>query len=297
MQFYDAIEELFGSVGAFLADAVRSGDVAIIVATAPHRIGFEAALIANGVDVARAVTDGVLIVLDVQETLAEISVDGMVDPDLFAVVVGGLVRRVAVDHRAVRAYGEMVSVLWDAGQVNGALELEEMWNRLAVELPFSLYCAYSSATVSPDSDGYREVCHRHSLVVGGDSPFETDDDILEARVFTRATSSPRAARLFASEVLTRWGREEFLTDAAFVVAEFTANAVMHARSDFTVEISRRADVVRVAVADSSSVWPVPRAAAPTELTGRGLAMIATLAHRWGTESRGIGKVVWAELAI
>ena len=296
VQFYAADDELFGSVGAFLADAMRAGDVAIVVATPLHRIGFEAALISNGIDVARVVTDGSLIVLDVDETLASISIDGAVDADLFDVVVGGLVRQGA-ERGAVRAYGEMVAVLWDAGQVTGALELEEMWNQLAIELPFSLYCAYASATVSPDSDGYHEVCHRHSLVVGGDSPMEAAEDCLEARVFPLATISPRSARLFATDVLTRWGREEFLTDAAFVVAELTANAVMHAQSGFTVEISRRADVVRIAVADGSADWPVPRAAAPTELTGRGLAMISTLARRWGTESRGTGKVVWAELAV
>ena len=33
-------------------------------------------------------------------------------------------------------YGEMVAVLWAAGDVMAAAELEELWNDLAREIPF-----------------------------------------------------------------------------------------------------------------------------------------------------------------
>jgi hypothetical protein len=42
----------------------------------------------------------------------------------------------------VRVFGEMVSLLWDAGLIDAAVELEVLWNELGVQYPFSLLCAY-----------------------------------------------------------------------------------------------------------------------------------------------------------
>ena len=51
----------------------------------------------------------------------------------------------------------MVALLWDAGDVLATIELETLWNELARELPFSLYCAYPSALMSSaEHDGAME---------------------------------------------------------------------------------------------------------------------------------------------
>ena len=42
----------------------------------------------------------------------------------------------------VCVFGEMVWLLWDAGQVNAAIEVETLWNELGHQYPFSLLCAY-----------------------------------------------------------------------------------------------------------------------------------------------------------
>jgi hypothetical protein len=44
-----------------------------------------------------------------------------VDTDAFDEVVGGLVREASASGRPVRAYGEMVAVLWAAGDVAAAI--------------------------------------------------------------------------------------------------------------------------------------------------------------------------------
>jgi hypothetical protein len=44
---------------------------------------------------------------------------------------------------AVRAYGEMVDVLWKDGLEAAAIRLEMLWNELASDHDFELLCAYS----------------------------------------------------------------------------------------------------------------------------------------------------------
>jgi hypothetical protein len=67
---------------------------------------------------------------------------------------------------------------------------------------------------------------------------------------------------------------------------------VHARSDFTVTVSRRLGAVRIAVRDDLRL-AAPLRAAP----GHGLDLVNTVATRWGVQSPAAGgKLVWAELA-
>jgi hypothetical protein len=43
--------------------------------------------------------------------------------------------------------------------------------------------------------------------------------------------------------------------------------------------------------------PHQREAGPDSIDGRGLAIVAALADRWGVESDGLGQSVWAELSL
>ena len=61
-------------------------------------------------------------------------------------------------------YGEIVALLWAAGHVNAALELEGFWNELGREIPFSLYCGYPRQSVesSQHHGAVSEVCRLHT---------------------------------------------------------------------------------------------------------------------------------------
>jgi hypothetical protein len=61
----------------------------------------------------------------------------------------------------------MVTLLWQAGDVLSAIDLETLWNELAGELPFSLYCSYRSDSMMghAQADALHEVCRLHSSVV------------------------------------------------------------------------------------------------------------------------------------
>ena len=95
--------------------------------------------------------------------------------------------------------GEHVVQFYDRDLL-GAIELEKLWNVLARELRFSLWCAYHghSLAVHEHADQLHEVCHLHTCVI----------DEATAQ-FAAGADEPLAARRFVSSVLARlrpWSR-------------------------------------------------------------------------------------------
>jgi len=118
-----------------------------------------------------------------------------------------------------------------------------------------------------------------------------------SRRFEQDAQSPRAARRFVSEALTEFDPEGDLTDTVtLLVSELVTNAVVHAGSDVEVMVRLTATAARIEVTDASAASPAPRAAAADEDSGRGLALVGTLARRWGVRpAPGGGKTVWFEV--
>jgi hypothetical protein len=119
----------------------------------------------------------------------------------------------------------------------------------------------------------------------------------EARRFEPELESPRLARAWAAPHFERWHLQTHIPALMIVLSELATNAVVHAHTAFTVTLEYADGGVRVTVRDESPRPPVPRDAAPEEIGGRGLTAVAGLSDRWGTHRAGMGKVVWAELAV
>lgn len=289
VHFYDDDAELVERVGAFIASALDQGAVAIAIATEPHRRAFESQLDAAGIDPTDALRSGTLVALDAAAAIAKFMSGGRIDRQAFRRVMGDVVRDAARTGRPVRAYGEMVALLWDAGYVLGAIELEELWNELGRELRFSLLCSYPAEAVSrPEhADALRHVCELHSAVA-------YTREVLGR--FAPESQAPRAARQLVSDALRDWGyNEAVLADAELVCSELATNAVVHARTPFSVVARRKRSGVRISVHDESPVPPALRDDGPTASSGRGLRLVGLLARGWGVEPTVSGKTVWADL--
>ena len=116
--------------------------------------------------------------------------------------------------------------------------------------------------------------------------------------FGRDAQSPRAARRFVSQALTGWDDEEGdLTDTVtLLVSELVTNAVIHAGSAAEVMVRLTPTAARIEVTDTSASALAPRDAASDEDSGRGLALVGSLAQRWGVRpTAGGGKTVWFEV--
>ena len=298
-QFYGHDEELADGVCGYLLGAVDADGVAIVIATAAHRRAFEARLTEAGVDLAVAIRTGTYLALDAAGTTRAFSGAGRLDGEAFDRVVGGLIRHAGGGRRPVRAYGEMVALLWQAGFVNAAVQLEEMWDELGRGLSFSLLCGYPVGSVTGDGhlDAFAEVCRVHQEVVGISQAAVTAPGGPGAtRAFAFSRDAPKAARHFALDALRRLGACKFADDAALVVTELAANAVVHAHPGFTVDLSPRQDVLRITVRDAGPLPSGDGASALPPAPLHGLGAVDALATRWGVEPVGhAGKAVWVEL--
>jgi hypothetical protein len=167
--FYQDEQELAVRVSEHLFPAVTDGDgAAIVIATPDHRRSFAEGLAGAGVDMAAARARGSYLELDANETIRGFMAGDRPDPAGFWQVVSPLLRQAAQAGRPVLVFGEMVSLLWDTGLVNAAIEVEEMWNELGSQYPFSLLCAYPArpVTCSHYLDALTEVCRAHTEVTG-----------------------------------------------------------------------------------------------------------------------------------
>jgi MEDS: MEthanogen/methylotroph, DcmR Sensory domain/Histidine kinase-like ATPase domain len=312
VNIYSAESDLVDDVSYFLAGGLAADEIVVVIATVAHQEAFTRRLSELGVDLAAVYAAGRYRFLTAEEALATFTVDHALCNDRFVEVIGGVIAEAASGGRRVRAYGEMVAVLWDAGNVPAAIELESMWNELARTHRFSLYCAYpaESLTGVGDLNGVQKVCAHHSSVVGpatygradtaSGAPIGPGQDmghLVEcAELYVPVAMAVRAARHFATSRLTAWGLESIIDDTALVVSELAANAVEHAKSAFRLSITRDDRTLRIGVEDLSPEQPqLDRSC--TGPGGRGILLVDSLCSRWGADVGAHGKCVWAEIAL
>ena len=166
--FYRTDEELTERVGRYLHRVLAAGGAAVAIATPPHRTMLEGWLAGAGTDVAAARDRGRYLDRDASETVRRFEVAGWPDAAGFWQAISPLIREANQNGQPVHVFGEMVSVLWDSGLANAAIEVEAMWNEIAGQYPFRLLCAYPARSVSDQRhhDALTEVCRLHTAAVG-----------------------------------------------------------------------------------------------------------------------------------
>ena len=188
VQFYESDAFLVDTVARFLGASLRAGDAGVVIATRMHREVLEEELRQAGVDLDTAREQGRYIAVDAAETLSRFLIETSPDELLFADVVGGLLGQAAAkaEHGRVRAFGEMVALLWAERKPDVAIRVEELWNDLARKLPFSLLCAYPIEAFRRETHGqpFLRVCGEHSRVIPAES-------------YTRLTTSDERLRAIA----------------------------------------------------------------------------------------------------
>ena len=104
--------------------------------------------------------------LDARETLPPLWKNRQPKRELFMATVGSVFERLLKkrEYLVVRAYGEMVDLLASEGNVEGAIQLEGLWNELADRYQYSLLCGYSLEKLVHEAgeDGCRRVLRQHT---------------------------------------------------------------------------------------------------------------------------------------
>jgi signal transduction histidine kinase len=171
VQFYETDTFLLDALSGFIGTGLAAGDACIVVATPAHRVGLDQRLQAVGLDVVAACASEQYVALDAAETLATFMVDGSPEPGRFAEVLGQRIARATEGRPHVRIFGEMVALLWAAGQHDATFRLEALWNDLQTKHAFVLFCAYPINGFSGEArtHGLSEVCTMHARVIPAES--------------------------------------------------------------------------------------------------------------------------------
>ena len=235
VQLYEADETaLTQNVGHYLWEGIRHGDGVLVIATSEHRDLFSEHLARLGADVSALVEHRQLVLLDAQDTLLQFMVDGQPDWERFEKVIRGAMRDVhpAEGADGLRAYGEMVGILWKVRQFAAAIRLEQLWNKLLEQSAFSLYCAYAIDVFGKEFevahlDGV--LCtHTHLVPAQQNGTLELAlnrslDEVLGSkadalRVLIKANYRPAWAVMPAAERMILWLRKN-LPDQADKIVE------------------------------------------------------------------------------
>ena len=170
MQFYKDETSLTGTVAQFLADGLSTGQPVLVIATPSHARKIERALAARELDVNVLRARGELQFVDAQKMLASFMFGGLPDPVLFRFGVGEVIEKLCAGRVPcpIRAYGEMVDLLWQEGNADGAIKLEILWNQLAATHDFALLCGYAFGHFYKETSRdarYEDVVAQHSQVL------------------------------------------------------------------------------------------------------------------------------------
>jgi PAS domain S-box-containing protein len=211
VQFYENDKHLINSASAYVARALVSGEGAVIIATGDHRNRIQRILKRRGIDVAAARESGQYLALDAAQTLAQFMTAGSPDPARFDDSVGAAIAKLEQAWPRVRAFGEMVALLWADGNREGACQLEALWNDLAKRRSFTLFCAYPLDGFRDEATGasLSDVCSCHTRVIPAESyPVESTR---EEQLRSIAVLQQKARRLEA-EIDQRKAAERELSD-------------------------------------------------------------------------------------
>ena len=308
--FYDHDAEIVSAVVVYTREGLLVGDRVLLIATAAHHAAILVSLQDEGVDVASAIACGNLDLRDARRTLDAFRPTGEIDLMAFEEGMRTLVAAATSGGARLRVFGEMVTQLWEEGDVAGAVHLEAAWNDVLTGQEAGLLCSYPATFLGATGlSELHETCALHSEILappgyGSPRPLPEDpgtqvaDLVTDQRteVFVPTGAAVTAARRFVGATLEHWGLERVAPDALLVVSEMATNAVLHAESPFRVFIHHSPGVLHLSVGDAQRGWFEQGSPTAAEVNGRGVSIVEAVATRWGCDAVADGKVVWAELS-
>ena len=182
VQFYEKDDFLIDSLCRFVTDGLQANETVVVVATDEHLNALNRRLSERNLDVVAAITTGNYVPMSAEATLAELISDGRLSAERFYDVVGNTISQTRISGRRLRVFGELVALLCAEGNIEGAIQLEDLWNELKLAQPLSLYCAYSIQGFS--EQWISDVCRTHTRVVPAESFTTLPSSDSQARAIT-----------------------------------------------------------------------------------------------------------------
>jgi len=170
--FYPDDQAFVAGLAHVIKSVLSVGNIAILVATEPHRAGILQRLRADAVDVDAAINHGSFIELDVHETLGKFMVGDMPNANRCAQIVGDLLTHAIKsknrNHSRVAFCGECAPALLAQGNVEGAIRVEHLWDEITRNYDADTLCGYLDSVVPGRQDSLvlQRICAEHSAIHG-----------------------------------------------------------------------------------------------------------------------------------
>ena len=167
--FYSEDRQLLDRLSQFIADALKAGNAAIVVATESHRDSLLLRLQAYGSDIRTAIEEGRYIPFDAAEALSTFMLNDTPDRVRFLKLLGDLMTTAAQNAKGgrVAVFGECVDLLSEQGKTEAVIRLEHLWNEISKSCDIDILCGYHLGNVQGgmDSHAFQRICAQHSVVL------------------------------------------------------------------------------------------------------------------------------------
>src|SRR5688500_12393154 len=175
VQFYEHDKYFMESLEGFAGCGLLSVDIVVILATKAHLADLRIRLINQCFDIDKLAASDQYITLDADDALAAFMVNNWPDEKLFNYFVSQVLLRARKNQRKVRAFGEVVAVLWEQGNSGATVQVENLWHRLHGQDNFTLYCAYPKSGFTQNaSESIDKLCETHSKIIDGQAHPSTE---------------------------------------------------------------------------------------------------------------------------
>jgi hypothetical protein len=169
LQVYENDGVFLDALTGFVGGGINAGDASIVIATDKHTRSLEIRLESYGINVHDLIREKRYIPLDAEQTLSRFMINGWPDENLFIATVSEILQNGRGNtNRKIRAFGEMVAVLWAQGNNGATVRLEHLWNKFCQSEKFCLFCAYPKSGFTADlADSIDHICSAHAKMIGG----------------------------------------------------------------------------------------------------------------------------------
>ena len=166
VQIYEDDNSFVDLLQGFVSSGFIAQDSVIVIATPGHLAALDQRLKSNGHDVFTLTLRDQYIPLDANEVLNQFMINAWPDENLFLHVVSTLLGRAKNKGKRVRAFGEMVALLWSQGHNGATVQLENLWTEFCNSQSFSLFCAYPrTGFTQKAADSVMHICNAHSKII------------------------------------------------------------------------------------------------------------------------------------
>lgn len=169
LQVYENDQVLLVALNGFARSAISAGEKMIVVATPDHMARLAKSLKLFGIDPDELRFARNLVFIDAADMLGQFMEGGMPNNEKFCKALDNLLEQVGDrGGKPVKIFGEMVAILWERGNHEATMALEEIWNRECVARGIHLFCGYpASLFLDKERGKLLHICGQHSTMLEG----------------------------------------------------------------------------------------------------------------------------------